>query len=160
MPNVTKWTKKYFFGTRKSDNVAVYISAPSWDCGWYWGFGYLGNKNEHYHLDSYQQKQHVFKLENGKYEIITEARNKNMFDCLSEDYDLSDKIKNNLWKFCELVKTAYNLKETAEVLGRGGSHYTVNPCADLIKNAEETKRINDIVLPAIFDEIYNIFESK
>jgi hypothetical protein len=52
-----------------------------------------------------------------------------------------------------LILTAYALKETAEVLGRGGSHCSSNPLADLIKNEIEVKRINEIVLPAIFDEI-------
>lgn len=61
-----------------------------------------------------------------------------------------------MWTICELFKTAYALKETAEVLGRGGSHYTTNPCAELIKNVDEVKRINEVVLPQIFEEIYKI----
>ena len=32
-------------------NKYLYIDKHSWDCGWYWGFGYLGNKNCHYHVD-------------------------------------------------------------------------------------------------------------
>lgn len=129
---------KYFFGIRKADKVRIYLTAPSWDCGWYWGFGYLGNKYEHYHLSSYQQ------------------RNINMYDALLADYDLAEGIKKNLWKFCELVTTAYTLKKTAEVLGRGGSHYTTNPVADIIKNGEEVERINKAVLPEIFAELEKI----
>jgi hypothetical protein len=34
-----------------NNNEPIYLSPPSWDCGWYWGFGYLGNKNCHYHVD-------------------------------------------------------------------------------------------------------------
>ena len=51
------------------------------------------------------------------------------------------------------MKTFYILKETAEVLGRGGAHYTSNPCKDIIVNNEEVKRINEVVLPSIFAEI-------
>lgn len=133
--------EKEFFGVRKKDGAKIYISKPSWDCGWYWGFGYLGNKNEHYHLHGYQN-----------------GRNINMYDALKQDYDLNPKIEADLWKFCELVLCAYALKETAEVLGRGGSHMSQNPCADLIKNPDEVKRINEIVLPAIFNEIQNILK--
>ena len=128
--------EKVFFGIRKSDNERIYLTMPSWDCGWYWGFGYLGNKNEHYHLSGYAN-----------------GRNINMYDALLADYDLNENIKTNLWCFCELFKTAYALKETAEILGLGGSNYTANPCKDIIINKEEIKRINDIVLPAIFNEI-------
>lgn len=152
-----QWQTKQFFGTRKSDGAKIYISAPSFDCGWYWGFGYLGNKNEHCHLSSYQTKEHYFKTETGEYIHITEKRNKSMYDCLKDDYILNIKIRQNLWQFCELVATAYSLKETAEILGRGGSHYTTNPAKDIIINSDEVKRINEKVLPAIFDEIYKIF---
>ena len=81
-----------------------------------------------------------------------------MYDALSGDYDLNPLIAKDLWSFCELVKTAYTLKETAEVLGRGGSHYTTNVCADIVKNEDEVKRINEIVLPAIFDAIGKILK--
>jgi len=65
---------------------------------------------------------------------------------------------SQLWTVCELFKTFYILKETAEVLGRGGAHYTTNPCKDIIINKDETDRINNVVLPAVFDALYNILE--
>ena len=151
---------KRFFGVRKDDNVKIYIEDPTWNCGWYWSFGYLGNRNEHYHLNSYQEKTQLLYDSDKKIKIVTEKRNKCMYDCLLADYDLNENIKNNLWKFCELAKTAYALKETAEVLGRGGSHYSPNPCELLIKNPEEVKRINEVVLPAIFKEIEKLIEGK
>ena len=30
----------------------LYLSKHSWDCGWYWGFGYIGNSRLHMHIDS------------------------------------------------------------------------------------------------------------
>jgi hypothetical protein len=140
---------KTVFGRRKSDGVKVYITSPSWDCGWYWSFGYLGNKDERYHLSGY-----------------VDGRNINMYDALLSDYDLNPKLLgeadkfgsySRLWTFCELAKTAYLLKETAEVLGRGGSHYSANPCKDIITNTGEVERINKVVLPAIFAEIEKLF---
>jgi hypothetical protein len=136
-----KGAKKVFFGVRKSDNEKIWLTKPSSDCGWYWSFGYLGNKDCHYHLSGYQN-----------------GRNIDIYNALLTDYELSDKIKANLWDFCELIMTAYTLKETAEVLGRGGSHYTKNNCKAIIINEVETKRINEIVLPAIFNEISRIIE--
>lgn len=140
MKNSTKFKKAVFFGIRKDDKKRINMSAPSFDCEWYWSFGYLGNKNEHFHLDSYL---------NG---------NKNMYDCLIENYDLNPHIKDNLWLFCELSITIYTLKVAAEVLGRGGSHLTSNPVKDTIINSNEVKRINEEVLPALFDSMYDLFK--
>ena len=134
-----KWSEKIKLGEVDGENI--YLTAPSWDCGWYWGFGYLGNKNCHYHINGLD-------------------RDKNLFDAIKKHFgdSLIIKDEDKLWQFCELVATAYALKKTAEVLERGGSHYTSNPCEDIIKNKQETDRINNEVLPAIFDAIYEIIK--
>ncbi len=151
---------RQYFGKRKDDGAKIYLTDPSWDCGWYWGFGYLGNIDEHYHLKAFQSKNTSHKKEDGTYFHETIERNINMHDALLEDYELVPNVKENLWSFCELVETAYVLKETAEVLGRGGSHYTANLCKDIVVNKDEVKRINDVVLPAIFKEINKIFKGE
>ena len=159
--------ERVFFGKRKDDKAMIYLSKPSWDCGWCWGFGYLGNANEHYHLDAYQQKNHYLKLADGSHKLITEARNMSMYNALLADYDLNVSLlkeKNafglypKLYVFCELALTAYALKEAAEVLGRGGSNITTNPCAELIKNPQEVDRINHTVLLALFNAINDLFK--
>ena len=159
--------ERVFFGKRKDGKAMIYLSKPSWDCGWHWGFGYLGNRNEHYHLNAYKQKNHYLKLADGSHRLITEARNMNMYDALLVDYKLNPLLLGKkdafghypkLYIFCELAKTAYALKETAEILGRGGSHMTTNPCAELIKNPQEVDRINHTVLPALFNAINDLFK--
>jgi hypothetical protein len=140
MTHSTKWIKKFKLGVVEGE--AIYISPPSWDCGWYWGFGYLGNRHCHYHLDG-----------------LSAGKNQNLYDAMREHFGDSLTIPSEkLWEFCELAKTAYSLKETAEVLGRGGSHYSHNPCEELVKNPIETARINEVVLPAIFNAINDILE--
>lgn len=125
-----------------NNNEPIYLSPPSWDCGWYWGFGYLGNKNCHYHVDGL-------------------AKDCNLFDGFKKHFGETLKVTDKqLWTLCELFKTFYILKETAEVLGIGGAHYTNNPCKDLIINKEEVERINNIVLPQIFEEIYKVLLAK
>lgn len=134
------YNKRIFLGI-DSEGENIYYYSPSWDCGWYWSFGYLGNNNRSYSLKSL--------IEGASFDNI-----KNHF---------SDKfvIKNsNIWVFLELAKTAYALKETAEILGRGGSHMTTNPVKDIIINKDEVTRINKTVLPEIFDEINNLLVSN
>jgi hypothetical protein len=132
-----KWTESFIIGKR--DEEYIFLKAPSWDCDWYWSFGYLGNRDCHYHLD-------------------TINKDTNLFDTLKEHFGESLTITDDkdLWTFCELSMSAYALKETAEVLGRGGVHYASNPASETIKNEEEVKRINEIVLPEIFEEIHKI----
>lgn len=135
----TKWTKRHYLGKRKEDGKRVYIVAPTWDCNWYWSFGYLQATGEHFHLRNYGDK--------------------NWRDALERDYNLNKKLRgDNLWKFYELAKTAYQLKEVAEILGRGSSHITENPLSEVIKNQAEVNRINHIVLPQVFDAIDKIFD--
>jgi len=131
----TKWERQFLMGT--VDNEKIYLSAPSWDCDWYWGFGYLGNDRRHYHFDSLMKDTNLWQGVKDHF----------------KDLRIPDK---QLWTFSELIVTAYTLRKTAEVLGRGGSHYTVNPCFAIIQNKNEAKRINEIVLPNIFDEIHNL----
>lgn len=144
---------KTFLG--KHNEEKIYLTAPSWDCGWYWGFGYLGNKNCHYHVDGLKKiGTYNFEKKTFEYKFV------NLYDGFKEHFGTSFVVKddNDIWTLAELFETFYTLKETAEVLGRGGSHYTNNPAKKIIKNEAEVRRINEVVLPAIFEEIYNIIE--
>lgn len=136
-------SKRKILGTCKKTGESIYFYKPTWDCDWYWGFGYLGNKNQHYHLSDYAN-----------------GRNINMYDALIGDYDLNENIKKNLWKFCEVAKTIYTLITTAEVLGRGSSNYTHNPFEALIQNKAEVERINEVVLPQMIQYLYDMFDGK
>ena len=124
---------------KTDDRNTVVLKAPSFDCGWYWGFGYLSNKWVHYHMNGL---------------MITD----NLFDGLKKEFGDSLVIKNekDLWTFCELMKTFYTLKDTAEVLERGGSNYGDNPIKNIIQNKKEANRINKKVMIALFDAIENI----
>ena len=153
MTNYTANKERYFFGTRKEDGERIYITMPTWDCGSNWSFGYLGNRNEHYHLSGYQHQQRVFNDKDKGFVVLTEKRNINMHDALLADYDLADNIKDNLWLFCELALSVYTLKEAAEVLGRGGSHMTKNPCENVIKQPEAVRIINEQSLPTVFKDL-------
>lgn len=38
--------KVYLLGTDEYDRY-LWLEAPSWDCGWYWGFGYIEEYTNH-----------------------------------------------------------------------------------------------------------------
>ena len=63
-------TEDYYLIGKDNTGERVWLEKPSWDCGWYWGFGYLqtmqGNRepsrardiNSHTHWDSRVDESH------------------------------------------------------------------------------------------------------
>lgn len=158
--------KNHYFIGINNEGENVYLTEASWDCGWYWGFGYIttftNNKNperssdisSHRHWDSFIIGKHERYSSEAKAFVLdnTYIHHSNEFFG-KENSPLTDKES---WTLAELMKSFYTLKETAEVLAKGSAHVTDNPCKDIIKNNDEAKRINEVVLPAIFKEIYEL----
>lgn len=132
--------KQYLLG--RDEIGKVWLEEASWDCGWYWGLGYVkmfGKHECHTHFD-YQ----FFKS------------NKNGFDRFKEiikETSLSDK---ELWVLLELMKSAYTARAYSDMLYLGGAHYTQNPCASTIQCEAEYNRINEDVIPAIMKKVYEL----
>jgi|LakMenEpi03Aug12_release.lakeMendotaPanAssembly.Ray.scaffolds.fasta_scaffold207512_6 hypothetical protein len=134
MKLLNSYPSKFLLGKNNEENI--YLSVPSFDCNW--GFGYIGNKNTHYHL----------------YSLMKET---DLYNGLKKHFGDTLTIKEeNLYEFCEIVKTIYSLKETAEVFGRGGSHYTTNPLKGLIIDKDLVNKINGKLIPELIDYMYKI----
>lgn len=88
-----------------NNSRSLYISKHSWDCDWYWSFGYIGNSHLHTHVDS------VF-LKTSKHEWT----NVNFW------FARTFLTQNNWWEFLERFQTAYNLRAAADTIYRGGAH--------------------------------------
>lgn len=152
-PKLLREYPKYVkLGTSTEWDGDVFIERPSWDCGWYWGFGYLerwntrkGDIDFHTHIDSQFSKN-------------KDGRSCSWYEGMKDMFDQGDVFvdDHDRWKFLEIVKTIYNLKMTAEVLGRGGSHYGNNPLSEEIKNHDEVRRINEVLIPKLIDEMYKV----
>lgn len=113
--------ERVFIGKSIDRQEPIYLSKHSWDCGWYWGFGYLGNNNCSFHFESY--------LKGDKYKVT---------DHLSDSIFTQD----DWWILRDLFIQAYALKKAAEVYQYGG-HQTSEPgITDLIKNPDKAKELN------------------
>lgn len=129
------------------DRRGVLLRVPSFDCGWYWGFGYLGNRDCHFHLNSLEV-------------MDSSLANKNMYDQLIGLFGDSLTIpKDKLWQFCEIVNSVYTLKKAAELFGRGGSHYTTNPDASTLKIPEYENHINSELIPMQIRSLWALLDS-
>ena len=156
-PKLLREYPKYIkLGDSTACEGGVYIERPSWDCGWYWGVGYLEGCN--YRKNDIDFHSHI----DTEFSKLPDGRGCNWFDGMKAVLDKGDVFESDKdrWKFVEIVKTIYSLKETAEVLGRGGVHYGTNPCAELIMNHDEVRRINCKVIPVLIDEMYKLLEAN
>lgn len=116
------------------DGESVYLTKHSWDCGWYWGFGYLGNSNCHYHMSSWLNKKEACYLKNH----------------LSESPILD---QEHWWQLGDLFKQAYALQEMAEIYHRGGANWTSTLNRGLGKDQEMCDRLNKD-LERVLDNIW------
>lgn len=127
---------KLYLGKDFNDE-RIYLSKHSWDCNWYWGFGYLGNKNMHFHIRSWltghQATEWEIHLKDTK---LTPA---------------------NWWVIGDLFKQAYALKECAEAY-RSGGHWTDTAESLRAKRDDDLiKRINSD-LEGLLNNIWNYIE--
>jgi hypothetical protein len=146
---ITKQTSRafgkdiYLLG-KDADGTTYWLEAPTWDCGWYWGFGYIvtytDNLSPQFSRDllSHQHATHEF-FESG---TIT-------------DWTVTDK---ELWEIRELFAQFYTLRKTAEYFGRGKAH-VANTNVPLWKNPELVDEINKVRIPLISARILEILSA-
>jgi hypothetical protein len=140
--------KVYLLGSDK-DGVYYWLEEPRWDCGWYWGFGYIetytNNKNpekakdisSHSHAHNFVSK--YFIELNGSKPIL-----KNQTFTNKEGWELS-----------ELFSQFYHLSEQAEFWGRGKQ----NVSETKIRSWEDkilADKINQSIIPTITARILDI----
>jgi len=145
----------------------VYLEDFEWQCGWYWGGGYVGNSQMHCHfdgcfLDCPDSRGHPL----GRFfdpwtklpEYLKEEDVKRISNGASVWEGLSFFLKNpqysnsQWWKIKELFKQFYKLRDAAEVFKHGGN-FTSKDRVDTELNAEMYKKINyhirDVIIPQV-----------
>lgn len=142
-------TNKIKLGKLKSDagsyadGEVIWLTKHSWDCGWYWSFGYLGNRDCHFHFDS------ILFLKDSKGNILYTASD------LFQETNISDK---EWWVIRDLFVQAYALQKAAEVYRHGGHQTSQKGVTDVIQNLEMSNRLNED-LKKLLDTLWD-FVSK
>lgn len=131
------------------DGIKYWLEAPSWDCDWYWGFGYIEtyprnispskakDVDSHTHANNFMSKW--FTEWNGSKPILTEAV-------------FTDKEG---WELSELFEQFYFLQSAAENFGRGKCH-TSDTIAPNWQNKPLSEKINKVLIPAVTKRILEI----
>jgi len=143
---------RYLLG-KDADGISYWLTPASWDCNWYWGFGYVHTKDSHTHIDtSYMGKIEFYNTTKKMWDRTDYIHN--IFDCPVFTETTFNEAEG--WVLSELFCTFYTLKKTAELYHTGGAHITTNPLNSILKNKEQEDYINKVLLPKVFDEIYKI----
>lgn len=141
--------EKIYLGKVKDDwghyvsGEKLWIDKHTWDCDWYWGFGYIGNGHLHTHFDN------VFlSHEDGLGDVYDVKK-------IFEQNKTAPNIdQNTWWTLRDLFIQAYALQKAAEVYRYGG-HQTHNTDTQIIKDEKMCLRIN-ADLEVILDKIWDI----
>ena len=161
--------KKIYLLGCDSEGTNYWLEEAKWDCGWYWGFGYVetytNNKNPHKSKDinSHLHIDSSFIGQMEKYDFDKKCLVKGEY--INNIFDAPILVETTFteqegWVLSELFKSFYTLKKSAEMFHRGNCNVTTNPCAELIKNEDFAKQINHEILPFIFEKIYTILSPK
>lgn len=148
---VRAFGKNVYLLGEDSDGVYYWLEEGSWDCDWYWGFGYVETYTNNKYPDlanDIDSHQH--------FDIMFFNQKQNAYDVFKDFFANSVLSDDELWKLVELMKSFYIAREYADMLHRGGAHYTGNPAKNTIQNTDEYNRINKIVIPAIMQEVYKL----
>lgn len=132
---------RYLLGVTEYDEK-LWLEAGSWDCDWYWGFGYVVTNRSFSHFNGLVG----FKAEKGNY-----------VHHLNESPRMKQTVLNEAesWALCDLMQSFYTLKAAAEIYHMGNSRLTSTPGLSL-KNVQAEKRINKIEIPKIMEAVYQL----
>lgn len=144
----TAFNKKIFLLGQDKEGTNYWLEAPSWDCGWYWGFGYIetytNNRRPNIAKDISSHSHFDSMFMNGPGNTSDQFKNFFVKTTLTD---------NEIWELCDYMKTFYTLKTVAELFGRGYSYYTARAKVDGLIQLEQVDQINKVHLPEIFQRI-------
>lgn len=139
--------KDHFLLGADKEGTLYWLQAPSWDCGWYWGFGYIetftNNQNPERSRDI-ESHQHADKFLSKFFMNILKQRT------------FTD---HEGWELSELFEQYYFLRDCAENFGRGKCH-CANTQAPTWKKPELVKEVNENLLPDVMKRIIEILTPK
>lgn len=153
---------KVYLGTTKGPfKERVYLTGFQWDCGWYWGGGYIETKSMHTHFDScflnvVDIRGHSlgsFCTPWNKKEGYTEVNNGcSIWEDLDFFLDDAQFTSKQWWRIKDLYKQFYAYKQAAECFRLGG-YCTLEGRSEQEKVPELESAINKHIETVIIPEI-------
>ena len=166
------YTKRHLNGLREP----IYLEGFKWDCGWYWGGGYLGNRNMHTHFDGcfletpdirghslgrfvtpWTKRPEYYKTD-AEWPRVVVSNGCSIWEDINTFLDDVPKhIQENWWRIKDLYKQFYIYKSAAEAFKHGG-HCTSSGRKPAEINADHAALINNHIETVIIPEIMKALE--
>lgn len=157
----------YLIG-QDEQGINYWLEAPSWDCGWYWGFGYIetytNNRypersrdiNSHSHWSGLVGKQEKYNFEKSCWQLDSDYVHH-----VNESKQLKETVltDHESWELSDVMKRFYTLREMADILEHGTGHLTSSG-EHKTKNDEFKKWINEVELPELFKAVIKILDPE
>lgn len=140
--------KTYYLFGKDEDGVKWYMQKATWDCGWYWGFGYLDS-----FTNGIRPEKSKDILGHTHLSSLMDEFKGNGVDALKHYFPERVLTDDELFRFVDYAKSVYALKEAAELFGRGHSNYTEKAKIDDLAKPDWAKEINEKMIPEIDAEI-------
>lgn len=154
----------YLLG-KNAEGYTLWLEEPKWDCGWYWGFGYIEtytnkenpakarDRSSHSHFSGLVGNQEYYDHEKGCFR---------KGDYVHNVYDSPRLVETCFssaegWQLSELFREFYLLKDMADYTHRQpcGCHLTTSP-VDQGDMSDWHKHINEVMIPKITAKILEI----
>ena len=130
--------KKIYLLGADAEGTKYWLEAPSWDCDWYWGFGYV----ETYTNNNYPNRSRDINSHQHFDSLFLNDSKVSAFDAFKEFFNETTLNEKEIHLLIDYMSSFYKLKDVAKTLGVGYSNMT-----------ETAKEINEKILPAIFKRI-------
>lgn len=151
---INKWGKKYYLLGTDKDNYKVWLEQSQFDCGWYWGIGYVEIFNKRY--TDIEMHTH--------FDSLFFNHQKCCYDLFEDYFNETTLPKSEIWQLLEMMKTLYTLRNTSDMIHSRGSHITSNETEKEIFAKEYYqnlyKQINEIDIPELLKNIYALLGAE
>lgn len=142
----------YLLGKDKN-GVKYWLEEASFNCGWYWGFGYIetytnnNNPEKARDINSHQHFDGLF--------LKT-----NIFDSYKDFFAETTLNDDEIRQFLGYMEEFYTMRKYSDLLHSGNNITSKAKNIKLEENEEENKkeykRINEILLSELFEKIYSL----
>ena len=146
--------KEIYLLGEDADGIKYWLEEASWDCDWYFGFGYIETYTNN---DNPSEARDISSHNHYDSKILKNGVCPDDFKKIFIETPLTD---GEIWRLNELMETFYILKKYHALIHRGSTNITNNPIKEILKNKNEFLRLKNDVFPKLFEEIYKILTPK
>ena len=147
--------KKIYLLGEDENGTKYWLEKASWDCGWYWGFGYVEtytNNASPSHSRDISSHQH--------FDGLFLKGPQCAFDNFKKFFKKTPLSNDEIWLLVDYMMTFYKLKDMAEVFKHGNSWQTEKAKIEELVRPDQCDLINKQLLPKLFEKIETLLKEE